>query len=323
MTNFLSIDVEDYFQVSAFEKVSPSSTWDKRELRVERNTDRVLALLDEAAVKATFFVLGWVAERCPGLVKRMAEQDHEVASHGYGHQRVSTQSRAEFREDVRRSKRILEELAGQEVIGYRAPSYSISREAFWAFDELLEAGYRYDSSIFPIRHDFYGLPDWPRFAGYAVRSAAGDWQAAADGDGAVHALYEVPITTLRLGGKNLPIAGGGYFRLFPYSFTRWGLQQINQKENQPFVFYLHPWELDPEQPKMGWAGWKSNLRHYLNLQKTEKRFRRLLKEFTFVPLRCFLPDELLAIASLPGPVFQLNEQLSRPPKGVSEGRPLT
>jgi len=180
ITNYLSIDVEDYFQVSAFEQVSPPASWDSRELRVEGNTDKVLALLDEASVKATFFVLGWVAERCPELVKRIAAAGHEVASHGYGHQRLTNQTRMEFREDVRRSKAILEELSGRAVFGYRAPSYSISRQTFWAFDELYAAGYRYDSSIFPIRHDFYGIPDWPRFAGYAVKTFNGDWQAAAE-----------------------------------------------------------------------------------------------------------------------------------------------
>jgi polysaccharide deacetylase family protein (PEP-CTERM system associated) len=284
MTNYLSIDVEDYFQVSAFEKVSPPSVWDKRELRVERNTNRVLALLDEAAVKATFFVLGWVAERCPGLVKRIAGQGHEVASHGYGHRRLSNQSRTEFRDDVRRGKTILEELVGQEVIGYRAPSYSISRQTFWAFDELLEAGFRYDSSVFPIRHDFYGISDWPRFAGWAVKSDAGGWQAASDRGGAAQVLYEVPITTLKLAGKNLPIAGGGYFRLFPYAFTRWGLERINRRDRQPFVFYLHPWEFDPDQPRMRGISAKSRFRHYLNLDKTEKRFRKLLGDFDFVPV---------------------------------------
>lgn len=318
MTNFLSIDVEDYFQVSAFEQISPPSTWDQRELRVERNTDKVLALLDEAETEATFFVLGWVAERCPGLVRRIAEAGHEVASHGYGHQRVTNQCRDEFRQDVRRSKAILEQLTGQEVLGYRAPSYSISRETFWAFDELFEAGYRYDSSIFPIKHDFYGIPDWPRFSGYAVKSSAGgDWRSAADGEGAKRALYEVPITTLRLAGKSLPIAGGGYFRLFPYAFTRWGLCRINGEEKRPFVFYLHPWEFDPDQPRMVRAGWKSNLRHYLNLQKTEQRFRKLLKDFTFSPLGCFLPVEFQAIASPLGAVIQEKEPRSRPLGGGS------
>jgi polysaccharide deacetylase family protein (PEP-CTERM system associated) len=285
ITNFLSIDVEDYFQVSAFEQVSPPSSWDARKLRVERNTDKVLALLDEAGAKGTFFVLGWVAERCPGLVRRIAQQGHEVASHGYGHQRITTQSRTEFREDVRRSKAILENLVGDEVLGYRAPSYSISRETFWAFDELFEAGYRYDSSIFPIKHDFYGIPEWPRFAGYVVKSTDGIWRPAAEHDGANRALYEVPITTLRVAGKSLPIAGGGYFRLFPYVFTRWGLQRINRQERRPFVFYLHPWEFDPEQPRMEGAKLKSRVRHYLNLDKTQSRFQALVNDFCFAPIR--------------------------------------
>lgn len=284
ITNYLSIDVEDYFQVSAFEQVSPPSTWDKREPRVERNTDKVLGLLDEAGTKATFFVLGWIAERCPELVKRIAAAGHEVASHGYGHQRVTTQSRQEFREDVRRSKAILEELSGRAVLGYRAPSYSISRQTFWAFDELHAGGYRYDSSIFPISHDFYGIPDWPRFAGYAVKSAGGDWQAASQAGNSEAALYEIPITTLQLAGKNLPIAGGGYFRLLPYGLTRRGLQRINRLEQQPFVFYLHPWEFDPEQPKMDGAGRKSRFRHYLNLHQTEARFKKLLEDFSFEPV---------------------------------------
>jgi polysaccharide deacetylase family protein (PEP-CTERM system associated) len=284
MKNFLSIDVEDYFQVSAFEKVSPPSSWDRRELRVERNTEKILDLLGEASVKGTFFVLGWVAERCPALVKRIAAEGHEVASHGYGHQRVPNQTRIEFREDVRHSKAILEELTGREVIGYRAPSYSISKETFWAFDELHEAGYRYDSSIFPIRHDFYGMPEWPRFAGYAVKSQEGSWEAAAEVRGKAAALYEVPITTLRLAGKNLPVAGGGYFRLFPYAFTRWGLDRINRWENKPFVFYLHPWEIDPDQPRMRGVSAKSKFRHYLNLNKTGARFRQLLRDFDFSPV---------------------------------------
>ena len=294
ITNFLSIDVEDYFQVSAFEQVSPPSSWDARELRVERNTEKVLELLDEAGAKGTFFVLGWVAERCPGLVRRIAQQGHEVASHGYGHQRVTQQGQAEFREDVRRSKAILEELTGQEVIGYRAPSYSISRDTFWAFDELVSAGYRYDSSIFPIRHDLYGMADWPRFSGWAVRNESGAWQPAAEQSLGTESLYEVPITTLRLAGKSLPIAGGGYFRLFPYAFTRWGLDRINRQDQQPFVFYLHPWEFDPEQPRMAGVGAKSRFRHYLNLHRTEGRFKRLLQDFVFQPIVRNLGTNLLA-----------------------------
>lgn len=291
IANLLSIDVEDYFQVSAFEKVSPPDTWNRWELRVERNTQKVLDLLEEFSVKGTFFILGWVADRCPDLVKRIAAEGHEVASHGYSHQRVPNQTRAEFRDDVRRSKAILEELTGREVIGYRAPSYSISRETFWAFDELHEAGYRYDSSIFPIRHDFYGIPEWPRFAGYAVKTPGGSWKAAAAVEGQAAALYEVPITTLRFAGRNLPVAGGGYFRLFPYAFTRWGLCRINKRENKPFVFYLHPWELDPDQPRMRGISAKSKFRHYLNLNKTGERFRQLLRDYDFVPIsEALLPD---------------------------------
>lgn len=282
IVNYLSIDVEDYFHVSAFEAVSPPSGWCDREMRVERNTDRILSLLSAKSVKATFFVLGWVAERCPELVRAIASEGHEIASHGYGHQRVCNQSRTEFREDIRRSKTLLEDLSGQRVIGYRAPSYSISRETFWAFDELCEAGYRYDSSIFPIGHDLYGLRDWPRFPTQAVRSSDGQWRSHPSADSNLPStLLEIPITTLNLGGRNLPIAGGGYFRLYPYLLTRWGLSRINLTEKQAFVFYLHPWEIDPEQPRMSGAKLKSRVRHYLNLDKTEHRLNRLLSDFKF------------------------------------------
>lgn len=284
IVNYLSIDVEDYFHVSAFESISPTTTWDSRELRVEKNTDKVLALLDEADVKATFFVLGWVADRCPGLVRRIAAGGHEVANHGYWHQRVCNQKRAVFAEDLRRSKATLEDLSGQKVIGYRAPSYSISKENFWAFDELLEAGFRYDSSIFPIRHDFYGLSDWPRFAGWMVKNGSGEWVPTVDQQTQGQGLFEVPITTLQLGNKKLPIAGGGYFRLLPYQVTHWGLQRINRLDKQPFLFYLHPWEFDPDQPRMAGAKLKSRVRHYLNLGKTESRFIRLLHDFKFGPI---------------------------------------
>ena len=283
ITNYLTIDVEDYFHVSAFEKISPPETWAGRECRVERNTDLILNILDEYNVKATFFILGWVAERYPQLTRKIAAQGHEIASHGYLHQRVALQDRPTYRADIRRGKSLLEDQIGAAVLGYRAPSYSITRETSWAFDELLEAGFQYDSSIFPMKHDFYGIPDWPRFSGYAVKTAQG-W---CSGDVAVagqESIRELPITTLRLGTKNLPIAGGGYFRLLPYSFTRWGLTRINQQEQQPFVFYLHPWEFDPQQPRMAGAGVKSQFRHYLNLKQTEKRFRRLLDDFEFMPI---------------------------------------
>ena len=278
--NYLSIDVEDYFHVSAFERISPPEGWRNKELRVEINTDKVLSILSANSVKATFFVLGWVAERCPDLVKRIASEDHEIASHGFGHQRVYNQSRDGFRNDIRRSKQFLEDLTGQPVFGYRAPSYSISKETFWAFDELCEAGYLYDSSIFPIHHDLYGISDWPRFAAPVVKVSGGFWQTGKKANGQT-SIMEVPISTVQIAGKNFPIAGGGYFRLFPYELTRLGLQRINRNEGQNFVFYLHPWELDPDQPRMHGAGWKSRFRHYLNLHKTEERFWRLLSDFRF------------------------------------------
>ena len=283
ITNYLTIDVEDYFHVSAFENQSPPETWANRESRVERNTDLVLRLLDEHNVTATFFILGWVAERFPGVTRRIADAGHEVACHGYLHQRVALQERATYRQDIRRAKALLEDQTGRPVIGYRAPSYSITRQTAWAFDELIESGFRYDSSVFPMKHDFYGIPDWPRFAGYAAKN--GDiWREAetlAQGEAGIR---EIPITTLRFCGRNLPIAGGGYFRLLPYAVTRWGLKRINETEQQPFVFYLHPWEFDPEQPRMDGASAKSRFRHYLNLHKTENRFQRLLEDFTFGPM---------------------------------------
>ncbi len=279
----MTIDVEDYFHVSAFENQSPPSTWAERECRVEKNTDTILALMDANSVKATFFILGWVAEHYPRIAQMIASQGHEVASHGYLHQRVGLQDREVYRQDIRRGKQLLEDQTGQAILGYRAPSYSITRSTAWAFDELLEAGFKYDSSIFPMKHDFYGIPDWPRFEGYAVKDDQ-EWKSADHIDVGQVGLRELPITTLRIGQRNLPIAGGGYFRLLPYLVTRWGLDQINKKENQPFVFYLHPWEFDPEQPRMIGASAKSKFRHYLNLGRTEDRFKCLLDDFKFQPI---------------------------------------
>ncbi len=298
--NALTIDVEDYFHVSAFESVSLPATWDERELRVEVNTRRLLELFAERGVAATFFVLGWVAERCPGLVREIAAAGHEVASHGHRHRRVYHQDRQEFREDIRRGKAVLEDLTGEAVLGYRAPSYSISQTTLWAFDELCEAGFVYDSSVFPVRHDLYGMPDWPRFPFVVERTRGGNWVPAEtevspgagrpDGPPA-RTMLEIQITTLRLGGRNLPISGGGYFRLFPYGFTRWGLRRINRVDGRPFVFYLHPWELDPDQPRMSGVGLKSRFRHYLNLDRTEERLKRLLSDFAFTAVRSALPLE--------------------------------
>ena len=288
--NYMTIDVEDYFHVSAFESLSPPSSWSGRECRVERNTDLVLEIMAQHNVKATFFILGWVAEHYPQLARKIFAQGHEIACHGYLHQRVSTQDRATYKDDIRRAKAILEDQSGQEVLGYRAPSYSITRQTDWAFEELIAAGFKYDSSIFPMKHDFYGIPDWPRFSGYAV-AQNGAWVADDQMPSDGKAIREIPITTVKMGQRNLPIAGGGYFRLLPYPVTRWGLKCVNQKENQPFVFYLHPWEFDPEQPRMAGAGRKSRFRHYLNLNKTEGRFRKLLSDFDFVPLKTILSTE--------------------------------
>lgn len=315
--NILTIDVEDYFHVSAFESVSPPETWHSRQLRVERNTDSLIRILAEHNdVKATFFVLGWVADRCPDLVKRIALAGHEVASHGYWHRRAYNQGREEFREDVRRSKAILADLTGSEVFGYRAPSYSISQSCLWAFDELFEAGFVYDSSVFPIRHDLYGISFWPRFPFLIERlqgEGAGNWVPSEFRGAHVlepdpptglaarqflnrPTLLEIPITTLRLCGRTWPIAGGGYFRLLPYAVSRWGLRRINRAERRSFVFYLHPWELDPGQPRMAGAGLKSRFRHYLNLQQTERRFGELLRDFTFGSIR-----EVVGLGSRSGP----------------------
>lgn len=286
--NALTIDLEDYFQVSAFEKRIEVSEWDRYPLRVERNCRLILELLAARGVRATFFVLGWVARRCPGLIKEIHRDGHEIASHGYRHRRVCTQSREEFRQDVRLSKALLEDLVGEAVLGYRAPSYSISLDRLWAFDELAEAGFLYDSSVFPVRHDLYGIPDWPRFPFTVSRKGDALWEPDRGGTPpGARSLLEFPITTLPLLGLRLPIAGGGYFRLYPYRFTRWGLRRINLSEG-PFIFYLHPWELDPGQQRIKGCGPKASFRHYVNLGRTEGRFKALLTDFRFTTLRSFM-----------------------------------
>ena len=262
----MSVDVEDYFQVSAFDQVVPRATWDQRESRVVANTERLLSLFDEAGVRSTFFVLGWVAERHPALVRRIASLGHEIASHGYGHQLVYDLTVEQFRDDVRRSKALLESTAGTAVLGYRAPSYSVVERSLWALDVLIEEGYVYDSSIFPIHHDRYGIPDAPRHA-HVRRSAAGS-------------ILEAPGSTVRCGRVNIPVGGGGYFRLLPYSVTRWGFSRLNMVEQRPGIFYIHPWELDPEQPRIE-IGTVTRIRHYRNLHKTEQRLRTLMREFAF------------------------------------------
>ena len=262
LTNALTIDVEDYFQVSAFAPCIARSEWDTRECRVERNVGRILEMLDRHQVKATFFTLGWIAERYPELVREMARRGHEVASHGYAHQRASDQSRTDFLDDITRAKAILESLSGQEVRGYRAPSFSIGTGNLWAFDCLVEAGYRYSSSIYPIKHDHYGIPDAPRFM-HEVRPS----------------LAEIPATTIRAFSRNWPASGGGYFRLMPYALSRHLLQRVNEQDQSAAVFYFHPWELDPQQPRVAGASAKARFRHYLNLDRMEARLDRLLGDF--------------------------------------------
>lgn len=271
MLNAFSVDVEDYFQVAAFENAVPRESWDRLEPRVERNTRRLLELCDRYKVQGTFFVLGWVAERWPQLVRDIRDAGHELGTHGQDHRRVTTLTPREFRADVRRSKQTIEDAAGVEVIGYRAPSYSIVRETLWAVDVLAEEGFRYDSSIFPIRHDRYGIPDFPRFP----RPLCGHNGTA---------LHEVPISTVRLGGMNLPFVGGGYLRHFPFSFIRWGMERLNGFEKRPAILYVHPWEIDPDQPLQP-VRWPTRLRHYRNLHRTEERLARLFSEYSFTTIR--------------------------------------
>ena len=269
IVNAMTIDVEDYFHVSVFDGVVPRHLWEGFESRVCSNTDRLLQLFDSYEVKATFFVLGWVAERYPELVRRIVAQGHELASHGYGHRLVYDQTPKAFREDVRRAKGLLEAASGTQVLGYRAPSYSVTPKSLWALDILIEEGYGYDSSIFPIRHDRYGIPVSPRHP-YLLERPGG-------------ALVEAPASTTRLGTWNLPVAGGGYFRILPYEWTRWGINRVNRLEGRPTIFYLHPWEIDPDQPRLK-AGALSRFRHYRNLAETEPRLRRLLNDFRFGPM---------------------------------------
>ena len=264
--NALTVDVEDYFHVSAFAKSINHSDWDKHPLRVEKNTRRLLDLFDEAQVKATFFVLGWVADRNRELIKEIATRGHEVACHGYSHQLVYNQTQEVFREETIRSKKLLEDIIQAPIRGYRAASYSITKDSLWALDILAEAGFEYDSSIFPIRHDRYGISDAEEMP-HTLKTPQG------------HSIVEFPLSTAKIFNHKLPVAGGGYFRLYPYALTKAGLGQINRRQ-QPFIFYLHPWEIDPDQPRIE-ASWFSRFRHYNNLDKCESRLRNLLSDFEF------------------------------------------
>ena len=284
VVNAMSVDVEDYFHVSVFDGIVPRTQWAQMESRVCANTDRLLDLFAEFNVRSTFFVLGWVAERYPQLIKSIADGGHEIASHGYAHRLIYDQTPAAFREDVRKAKRLLEDASGSAVAGYRAPSYSITPRSLWALDILIEEGYSYDSSIFPIRHDRYGIPVSPREP-FPIERERGT-------------LMEVPGSTVRVGPLNLPIAGGGYFRLLPYEWTRWGIARLNAAERQAAVFYIHPWEIDPDQPRLQ-AGWLGRLRHYRNLEKTEDRLRALLTEFRFSTVASLLRADAPVLSSSP------------------------
>ena len=264
LINALTIDVEDYFQVSAFAPHIARSSWDTRECRVERNVGRILEMLSAAQAKATFFTLGWLAERYPLLIRRIVDEGHELASHGYGHERASDLSETAFLEDIQRAKSILEDIGGVEIKGYRAPSFSIGEGNLWAFDCLVRAGYQYSSSIYPIRHDHYGMPDSPRHA-YQVRPG----------------LLEVPITTLRMFNRNFPSSGGGYFRLLPYQLSRWMLNRVNVRERQSGIFYFHPWEIDTGQPRIAGISSKTRFRHYVNIDHMERRLIQLLRDFSW------------------------------------------
>jgi polysaccharide deacetylase family protein (PEP-CTERM system associated) len=261
IVNAFSIDVEDWFQVAAFASYIDRKDWDSLECRVERNVDVLLETLDKHQVKATFFTLGWIAERYPAMVGRIVAGGHELASHGYGHHMVGELGPQLFREDVVKAKAILESLAGCEVIGYRAPSFSVGRDTLWALDILAETGHSYSSSIYPIKHDLYGMPDAPRFA--HQRSG----------------LLEIPATSIRLGDRNYPASGGGYFRLLPYPVSRWSVQRVNRADRQAAVFYCHPWEIDPGQPRMNQASNKSRFRHYVNQTRMLGKIDRLLGDF--------------------------------------------
>jgi polysaccharide deacetylase family protein (PEP-CTERM system associated) len=275
--NALTIDVEDYFQVSALAPYVPRTDWEHIPCRIERNIELILLLLRETSSKATFFTLGWVAERYPRLIREIAAEGHEIASHGYGHHRANEQSQATFLSDIRQAKRLLEDISDQEVQGYRAPSFSIGRHNLWAFECIAQAGYRYSSSVYPVRHDHYGMPDAPRFA---FQPTPG--------------LVELPVSTSRLLKANLPAGGGGYFRLLPYPVSRWLIRRVNRLDKKPAVFYFHPWELDSAQPRVSRLDAKTRFRHYLNLHQTERRLRRLLSDFRWDRVDRVFHDELKA-----------------------------
>lgn len=269
--NAMTVDVEDYFHVTALADAIPREQWERLDSRVVESTNRLLDLFDETGTRATFFILGWVTGHHPALVRRIHDRGHEIGCHGLSHQMIYRQSPDEFRDETLRAKRMLEDVTGRPVDGYRAASFSVTEQSRWALDIIAQAGFRYDSSIFPVRHDLYGMPAAPRFA-HRLTTPGG------------LRLIELPPTTVRLFGQNLSAAGGGYFRFYPYAFSRWLLRRVNGREGQPGVFYMHPWEIDPQQPRVN-VGWRSRFRHYNNLDKCEARLRRLLGDFRMTTCR--------------------------------------
>jgi polysaccharide deacetylase family protein (PEP-CTERM system associated) len=262
IVNAFSVDVEDWFQVAAFARNIDRADWDRLECRIERNVDILLETLDRHQVSATFFTLGWIAERYPAMVRRIVAGGHELASHGYGHQMIGELSRTEFRDDVVRAKGLLEQVGGVGVLGYRAPSFSVGRDTLWALDVLQDTGHRYSSSIYPIKHDLYGMPEAPRFA--HLRS---------------NGLLEIPATSIRMFERNFPASGGGYFRLLPYPVSRWSLRRVNRVDRKSAVFYCHPWEIDPHHPRVAGASAKARFRHHVNQSRLLPKIERLLKDF--------------------------------------------
>jgi polysaccharide deacetylase family protein (PEP-CTERM system associated) len=262
--NAMSVDVEDYFQVGAFEHTIAPADWVKWPCRIEANIELILSMFARHEIKATFFTLGWIAERYPKMVRSIVDAGHELASHGYGHQRATCLTATQFRDDVTRAKALLEDISGSAVSGYRAPSFSIGGDNLWALDVLAETGHRYSSSIYPIAHDHYGMPDAPRFP-YRPEQCA--------------ALLEMPPTTVQWRGRNLPAAGGGFFRLLPYAASNWLIKRVNQTDQRPVMFYFHPWEIDPQQPRIPGASMKSRFRHYVNLDRMEAKLDRLCNDF--------------------------------------------
>ena len=276
MRNALSVDVEDWFQVGAFETVIDRKDWDSLECRVERNTDAVLGLFDDAGIKGTFFTLGWVADRYPALMRRIIDAGHEIASHGYAHERVFTLTPAQFAADIERTRKLIEDTSGASVTGYRAPSFSIDQRTPWAHEILAEQGYTYSSSVAPVKHDHYGWADAPRFA---FRPVAGS------------DFLEVPVTTAQIGSKRLAAGGGGFFRLLPYAFSKWAIRQVNEDAQRPAIIYFHPWEIDPDQPRVANAPIKSRLRHYTKLDVMAEKLRRLPQDFQWERLDAVVARE--------------------------------